>query len=628
MYKTLSNGQAQADNKNLRRRAESRLRKDLSINNASQLQDVGRQLYELRIDQIEIELLSTEFTRLREKEAGNGQSHPLQGESERGYFFLDCEGRICDAKFYATSSNNSNGRKWARHFLSDYVALDKRDLFLDYLDDVFESGEKKSCELIFEQARSHKCLGFKLPLYAALTAVADDEKQLCLIAVEDITARKIAERKKLQAAQQRHNQVIETALDGFWMTDAQGVLEEVNEAYVRMSGYTMQELVGMHISQLEANERPEDVKAHLDKLITQGHARFETRHRRKDGSVIDIEVSTTFLPESKEIFVFCHDITQRKQDEQALRVAAAAFETRDAILITDAQSNIIRVNRAFTEITGYSAEEVLGKNPRMMGSGRQDKAFYAAMWQHLLEHGSWAGEIWDRRKCGEIYPKWMTITAVKNEHGEPAQYVAIFSDITARKQAEEEIRNLAFYDALTNLPNRRLLLDRFSSALSVSARSRNYGAVLFLDMDRFKTLNDTLGHDYGDLMLIEVAQRIQSCVRKVDTVARFGGDEFVVLLEDIDEHAESALQKVALIAEKIRTALHAPYYLNENEHHSSPSIGVCLYRGNEDSVDDLLKRADRAMYQAKDSGRNMVCFFDPLMLLAAETRSLLEIELQ
>ncbi len=173
-------------------------------------------------------------------------------------------------------------------------------------------------------------------------------------------------------------------------------------------------------------------------------------------------------------------------------------------MVTDAHANILRVNTAFQEITGYSAEEVLGKNPRILSSGRQSKEFYAEMWQQLTAQGTWSGEIWDRRKNGEIYPKWLTITAVKNESGKVTEYVAIFSDITARKQAEEEIRNLAFYDALTGLPNRRLLLDRFQLALSVSARSHHCGALLFLDMDKFKTLNDTLGHDYGDLMLIEV----------------------------------------------------------------------------------------------------------------------------
>ena len=322
------------------------------------------------------------------------------------------------------------------------------------------------------------------------------------------------------------------------------------------------------------------------------------------------------------------DITERKQIEEMLRVAAVTFETHDAIMITDARSNIIRANQAFQDISGYSAEEVLGKSPRILNSGRHEPAFYAAMWQQLNERGAWHGEIWDRRKNGQIYPKWLTISAVKNAQGETTEYVSIFSDITARKRAEEEIRNLAFYDALTGLPNRRLLLDRFHSALSISARSHHYGAVLFLDMDRFKTINDTLGHDFSDLLLIEAAKRIQSCVREVDSVARLGGDEFVVLLEELSTSADDASQKVALIAEKIRLALNVPFRLSVREYHSSPSIGVCLYRGNQEPVDILLRHADMAMYQAKYSGRNAVCFFDPLMQHAVETRAALEADLR
>ena len=250
------------------------------------------------------------------------------------------------------------------------------------------------------------------------------------------------------------------------------------------------------------------------------------------------------------------------------------------------------------------------------------------MWTQLLNNGSWTGEIWDRRKSGEIYPQWMTITAVKNDLDETTEYVAIFSDITTRKQAEDEIRGLAFYDSLTGLPNRRLMMDRLRSALLVSARSQRYGAVLFLDMDRFKTLNDTLGHDVGDLLLIEVAKRIQTCVREVDSVARFGGDEFVILLEEVDAHSEEASRKVALISEKIRAALALPYLLNGEEQHSSPSIGVCLYQGSQTSVDTLLKQADMAMYQAKDSGRNAVRFFDPAMQQAVESRAALEADLR
>ena len=422
-------------------------------------------------------------------------------------------------------------------------------------------------------------------------------------------SRDITERKKMQAVQQRHKRVIETAMDGFWMTDEQGYLEEANEAYAKMSGYTMQELVGMHISQLEADEQTEDVQARIEKIMALGYDRFETRHRRKDGRVVDIEVAATFMQEAGKFFVFSHNITQRKQAEQDLRVAAATFETHEAILITDAQANIIRVNRAFIEITGFAANEVIGKNPRIMSSGRHDRAFYAAMWRQILEKGSWAGEIWDRRKNGEIYPKWMTITAVKNERGETMQYVAIFSDITERKQAEDEIRNLAFYDALTQLPNRRLFLERFQTALAASARYEDFSALLYLDLDRFKPLNDTFGHDYGDMLLVEVAARIRSCVREIDTVARLGGDEFVVLLENISGDREEASRKTGMVAEKIREALARPYQLKGQEYDSSPSIGVRLFHGCEGTMDELIKHADAAMYQSKEAGGNTVRFY-------------------
>ncbi len=611
--------QMQAENKKLRSRAEARLKKSLTIKNTSQLEDVERQLYEQRIDQIEIELLREEFARILENEAENGKDASLPETNKNGYFFLDRKGRICDLQFATTHHANENKNIWTGRYLSAYVDLEKRALFRDYLDEVFESGIKKSCELSFEQVLRKKNFGLKLPLYASVKAVADDEKKFCLVAIEDISACKLAERNKMQAAQQRHNLVIETAMDGFWMTDARGVLEEVNEAYAKMSGYTMQELVGMHISQLEVNERPEEVKAHINKLMALGHDRFATQHRRKDGSIIDIEVSCTFLPGSKEMFVFCRDITRRKQDEQALRVAAAAFETHDAILITDAQSNIIRVNRAFTEITGYSAAEVIGKNPRIMSSGRQDKAFYAAMWQHLLEHGCWAGEIWDRRKNDGIYPKWMTITAVKNEHGETSQYVAIFSDITERKRTEEQVKLLAFYDPLTQLPNRRLLNDRLSQTMAASKRNSYHVAVMFLDLDNFKPLNDVHGHVVGDLLLNEAAVRLENCVREMDTVARFGGDEFVVMISELYADKDESTAQAKIVAEKIRASLSTPYLLALKhdgqadsiiEHHCTVSIGVVVFINHEGGQDDILKWADEAMYQAKEAGRNVIRFYD------------------
>ncbi|HEY6096195.1 MAG TPA: EAL domain-containing protein [Gallionellaceae bacterium] len=319
---------------------------------------------------------------------------------------------------------------------------------------------------------------------------------------------------------------------------------------------------------------------------------------------------------------------ERRESEIQLRIAAATFETHEAIMITDADANIIRVNHAFEEITGYSADEVIGKNPSMLGSGRHDAEFYAQMWQEIRNTGTWSGEIWDRNKIGNIYTKETTISAVKNEKGEVTQYVSIFTDISHRKKTEEEMYSLAFFDPLTKLPNRRLLLDRLGGALSLASRSHKYGAVMFIDLDKFKVLNDMLGHDYGDLLLTEVASRLRFCSREADSLARIGGDEFVVLIENISFDKHEALQSVAKVGEKIRATLAKPYQLRENIHHSSPSIGVYLFCGDNESVDDVIKRADTAMYMAKDSGRNRVRFFDPLLQQSIESRAVLELDLR
>ena len=354
--------------------------------------------------------------------------------------------------------------------------------------------------------------------------------------------------------------------------------------------------------------------------------------QRADG--VEIYLERRFIPEFDSegrvasVLSISRDITDRKKNEDMLRVAATAFETHEGILIADENARIIRVNRAFQNITGYSQEEVLGHNPKFLSAGLHDKLFYENMWRSITNKGSWTGEIWDKRKNGTILSKWMTITAVKNEQGNVSQYVGIFSDISDRKKAEEEIRNLAFYDTLTKLSNRRHLLERFYTALAYSSRSNLHGAVIFLDLDRFKLINDSFGHSHGDLLLIEVAERIRTSVRNVDTVARLGGDEFVVLLEDLAESIDDASQKASHIAEKIRATLAMPYQLNELVHHSSPSIGICLFKGTEHSVDALLKYADVAMYQAKDAGRNTVRFYDPQMQQAVIARASQELDLR
>ncbi|MES2013240.1 MAG: EAL domain-containing protein [Pseudomonadota bacterium] len=319
---------------------------------------------------------------------------------------------------------------------------------------------------------------------------------------------------------------------------------------------------------------------------------------------------------------------ERKQAETELKIAATAFQSQEGMIVTDANNVILRVNNAFTRVTGYSAEEAIGKTPQLLSSGRQDKVFFEKMWASINSIGTWEGEIWNRRKSGEIYPEHLTITAVKDMTGMVTNYVAALTDITKSKEASEEIKNLAFYDPLTRLPNRRLLMDRLKQALATSARSGQRGAVLFLDLDHFKTLNDTLGHDIGDFLLQQVAERLTACVREGDTIARIGGDEFVVLLEDLSDHDLEAATQTESIGDKILEALNQPYQLAAHEHYSTPSIGATLFSNHDTGMEALLKQADIAMYQAKDSGRNTLRFYDPAMQEAITARVNLEHELR
>ncbi len=319
---------------------------------------------------------------------------------------------------------------------------------------------------------------------------------------------------------------------------------------------------------------------------------------------------------------------ERRQTENDLRIAATAFESQEGMLITDAENIILRVNGAFTQITGYTLEEVEGKNPRLLSSGHQDESFYDGMWEQINDTGSWKGEIWNRRKNGEVYPEHLNITAVKDCTGTVTNYVATFNDITASKAAADEIKSLAFYDPLTSLPNRRLLMDRLGHAMESCTRSSRSGAILFIDLDNFKTLNDTLGHDVGDMLLKQVSERLTSCVRTGDTVARLGGDEFVVMLENLSAHALEAAEHAESVGEKILATLNQPYRLASNECLSSPSIGITLFNDRERAIEELMKQADIAMYQAKKSGRNTLRFFDPKMQETINARAALESELR
>ena len=416
------------------------------------------------------------------------------------------------------------------------------------------------------------------------------------------------------------------------LPDGHGCFPFASEAFADIFGISP-EAVRESADAIRAMVHPEDREAFFASLFASAahlsQWRVEYRICLPDGQVKWLLVEA--LPEQEGEFVlwygFIADITRAKATEDELRIAATTFQTLDGIVVIDAGGKILRVNPAFTTITGYTAAEVVGQPATMLKSGRHDQGFYANLWSELRERGSWVGEMWNRRKGGEPYPAWLTLTAVRNELGDTTHYVGIFQDITARKQAESEIRHLAFYDALTQLPNRRLLYDRLQQALLASRRNARHGALLFLDLDNFKTLNDSHGHEIGDQLLVSVARRLRDCVRESDSVSRLGGDEFVVLLEELSGDAIEARRQAEAIAGKVLSALSQPYLLDEHEYRGSSSIGIATFDSQASGTDEVLRQADLAMYQAKARGRNTLCFFDPSMQADINARSQLEGEL-
>lgn len=321
------------------------------------------------------------------------------------------------------------------------------------------------------------------------------------------------------------------------------------------------------------------------------------------------------------------DVTQSRINEAELRIAATAFHTHLGMMITDARGCILKVNTTFSRITGYTEDEVLGQNPRMLSSGRHDAAFYQTLWGSVARTGSWEGEIWNRRKCGEVYPEWLTLSAVRGDSGELTHYVATLSDITERKAAEREIQQLAFYDPLTGLANRRLFLDRVGDALKTYRRSASHGALLFIDLDNFKQVNDTLGHYAGDQLLQRMASELSRELRDTDTLARLGGDEFAVLVHQLDDSLERAAEQAEQIAHKLLAAISRPVMLESGPVMVTGSIGIALLSGAEDGVDACLQQADMALFQAKADGRNTLAFFDPRMQAELVARARLETDL-
>ncbi len=451
---------------------------------------------------------------------------------------------------------------------------------------------------------------------------------VALIAGALFTVRNGRKALQMKAEVNLLSEVVEHSPTVIVITDPNGVIEYVNTCFESVTGYRKDEVIGQNPRVLKSGETSDAEYAKMWQALTNGQTWYgEFHNKHKDGSLYWERSSIgPLINEEGELTHYIalkQPITEEKNAQEKLRLASAVFSVAaEAIMVTDSQNRIQMVNESFEQITGYTEAEVLGKTPVILKSGDHNPGFYQEMYRKLKEQHAWEGELWNKRKNGEVYPQWLTISSRYSPTGVLEGYVALFSDITQRKHDEAIIIHQANYDTLTGLPNRHLFEDRLKQAMAVSDRSRTQTALLFIDLDRFKYVNDTFGHFAGDLLLKQVAQRIGSCLRKSDTVSRLGGDEFAVVITEL--HNLSAIEH---IAQKILLSLAKPYLLENNEAYISCSIGIAIYPDNGSDSERLLLNADNAMYKAKEKGRNTREYFNQQLNEDSQRRSLLEQDL-
>ncbi|MEN5304926.1 EAL domain-containing protein [Pseudomonas sp. TWI628] len=485
-----------------------------------------------------------------------------------------------------------------------------------------QQGGLRNLEMTFRRSNGQLFTG----LTSAETFELDGTLAL-VVAVRDISQLKETQ-QQLQTSEEKFAKAFHASPDGLLLSrQSDGLLLEVNEGFCRLTGYEFNQPIDQTSFDLgiwvDLNER----KRLIDQLGRDGFVRdFSCHLRRSDGQIRLCELAARPLPIGGVdcMLTIARDITERHLMQEKLQLAATVFEnTAEGVLITDTDQRISAVNRAFSEITGYSEIEALGQTPRLLASGQHDSAFYAAMWHQLTAEGHWQGEIYNKRKNGELYPGWLTISAVRNNERNITHFVAVFADISSLKHAQAKLDYQAHHDPLTGLPNRALFENRLQAVLTSAQVSNRQGAVLFLDLDRFKHINDSLGHPVGDLLLKGIAQRLKEQVRDVDTVARLGGDEFIILLPGLHKPSDAHA-----IANKLLACFVAPFQAGEHEFFTSASIGISLYPQDGTDVATLIRNADAAMYRSKAKGRNRVEAYTRDLTVQASERIAMEHELR
>jgi diguanylate cyclase (GGDEF)-like protein/PAS domain S-box-containing protein len=549
-----------------------------------------------------------------------------------GYFTLTHDGLIDEINSTAIELIGVERKKLLHHHFSVFVTAAYADHWHLFFSNAKKHYERQNTWLTLKRSD-----GTEIPVQLDCRRVINaDKNPLLYITLTDITESQLTERALHEVEMHTLSMALASAEMGSWDWDITTGRVIFNKRWAKLRGYRLED-IEPHVDTWENGIHPNDfpaydaaLTAHLENRTPFFQAEY--RVRTLSGPLIWISNRGTVIKRDSKgnplrMAGIEIDITERKRNDEELRIAAIAFESQEGMIVTDSDAVIIRVNQAFTRLTGYTAKEAVGQTPHLLSSGRHDKAFYQQMWASLKEQGFWQGEIWNRRKNGMIYAEWLNISAVSAPDNTVTHYVASFADLTSNKEASAEIHRLAYYDPLTRLPNRRLFQEQLGRALAVSGRSGKYGALLFIDLDNFKSLNDALGHNMGDMLLTQVAMRLVDCIRKSDTVARQGGDEFVVMLEELSTNPEEAAIQAEEVGAKILAALNQTYHLTTYEYHNTPSIGVTLFNDHLETVDELLKRADIAMYAAKATGRNTLRFFDPEMQFAVTARAALEADL-
>lgn len=593
---------------------------------ACDVQEDKRLLHDLQTHQIEVELQNRDLREAQQElELARDRYADLYDFAPVGYLTLDRKGVISDANLTAALLLGVPRAALIDRPLAVFVAKASKSVFFKHLKAADASGKQNTTADVTICLQGGEQRQIRL---ASRDGIMEDQAFCYRVVMLDITEPKRAEQRLLES-EARFRSLFDTMHSGVAVYQAVDdgqdfIIKDHNCGGERITGLSREEVIGRSVLEVFPGVEAMGLLDVLRRVWRSGRPEKHPASQYRDERLsLWMESEVCKLP-SGEIVMIYEDITGKNQAESQMRLAAKVIEnTQEGVVIANAELQIVSVNPAFEKLTGYSARESIGQSPSLLKSGYHDDNFYHLMWQRLHKEGCWQGEIWNRRKGGEIYPEWLNISCIRDNNGVITHYIGVFSDISTQKQFQERLHDLAYYDVLTKLPNRQLFQDRLKMSLARAQREGKELAVLFIDTDRFKAINDSLGHSMGDKVLQKLAEWLTKTLRKGDTISRLGGDEFTIIIPDI-EHAES----VAHIAAKLLEVSSQPLAIDGHLLHVSLSIGISIFPDDATGEEELLQQADTAMYRAKAEGGGRFQFYEQAMGARGLERLALEHELR